>query len=429
MEKKRIAYICGFSNSMVREKLSLKSNKMRNYLYSLLGHEKSSYLDYAIWNSAFCKEFEKYEDYEFHIVSPHAGMRKHYQNFSLNNLDYHFFKSTYSLITDTIISLFKIRERSIYKDCRKRISRILKNINPDIVVVCGAEQPYYSPCVLDIDDVPVYVLLQTLVSLPDLRSVMKYSDVFCKVEDLVFPMMKYVAAGKKYHAFLKEKKYKVQCLPIAFPTYMPVKFKDVEKQYDFVFYASSLSKNKGVEDVLLAFNVLLQKYPSCSMLLSGRCDEDYLAYLKSLVKIELIKSGQVKFMGLCDNIEDKYKIVQTARIVVLPGITAPLNSTVRESMLMGMPTIVYETSATKLINKDDIRLLEAKMEDVKDLAAKMIFAYEHPLDIHEMAVRSEKYAMGHFSNKTISDKLLENVNAIYANYYNGIPIPKELIDE
>ena len=425
----KIAYICGFSNTTVREHLLLKTNKLRNFLYSLTGHEKSSYFDYAIWNSAFCQEFEKYPEHEFHIVSPHAGMKKSYQEFTINNLKYHFFKSTYSLLRDTVISLFKWRERSVYCDCRKRISAILKKIKPDVVVMCGAEQPYYSPCILDIEGVPVYVLLQTLVSLPELRSVMRYSDVFCKVEDLVFPRMKYVAAGKKYHDYLKKLNLKNQCLPISFPTYMPGKVDNGEKKYDFIFYASSLSKNKGVEDVLHAYNVVQQRYPSCKILLSGRCDVDYLNYLKSIVNAELIETGQVAFLGLCDNIEDKYKIVQTARFIVLPGITAPLNSTVRESMLMGLPTIVYETAVTKMINNDECRVLEARMEDVNDLAEKMLFAYEHPEAMIEMAQRGEKYAMGHFSNKTISDKLLENVNAIYANYYNGIPIPKELIDE
>ena len=69
------------------------------------------------------------------------------------------------------------------------------------------------------------------------------------------------------------------------------------------------------------------------------------------------------------------------------------------------------------------------MEDLDDLAEKMVYAYENVERMREMALRGEMYAREHFSNKTITDRLLRNVNAIYDNYYNEIPIPKELIEE
>lgn len=414
---------------MVREKLSLKTYRVRNFLFSMVGREKSRFIDYAIWNTAFIHEFEKYGDYEFHVISPHAGMKKSRQDFIVNSVHYHFFKNTYSLLIDTIWSIFKVREKTDYQDCRNRISKILKEIQPDFVIVCGAEQPYYSPCILDIEGIPVYVLLQTLVSNPALRSVMKHSETFCRVEQMVFKKLTYVAAGKKYLSFVKEVQPAVKCLPITFPTYQPEKIENSNKEFDFVFYAASLSKNKGVEDVLYAYNKIYQLYPTCTLLISGNCDAEYLKHLISLANPESFASDKVTFIGLSESIEDKYKIVQKARLAILPGITAALNSTVRESMLMGIPTIVYETSSTQIINKGGIRLLEARMEDVEDLAEKMIFAYEHHELMEEMGRRGEIYALEQFSNKKVVEKLIKNVEAIYDNYYRNTPIPEELIIE
>lgn len=426
MQKKKIVYICGFSNNLVRERLNLKSYNIRNFIYSLFGREKTRYIDFAIWNTAFITEFEEIEGYEFHIISPHAGMKHKSESFVNNGVHYHFFKNNYSLLTDTIRSLTHYPERSNYRECRQIIDKILKTIQPKIVIVCGAEQPSFSPAILDIKDIPVYVLLETLVSNPALKSSMKYSEVFCKVESLVFPILRYIAAGKKYLNFVKGIQPYVQCLPISFPTYQPKIIQDCPKEFDFVFYASVLSKNKGVEDLLIAFKILHWNYPTATLLISGKCDTDYLSYLKSIVGNELFESQYIRYIGLCDNIEDKYSIVQTARYVVLPGITASLNSTVRESMLMGMPTIVYETTSTRQINQQTYCcLLEARMENVEDLASKMMYAYNHSEEMKIMGQNAKIYADIHFSNKIIANKLMRNAELVMDNYYQGIPIPDE----
>ena len=89
--------------------------------------------------------------------------------------------------------------------------------------------------------------------------------------------------------------------------------------------------------------------------------------------------------------------VAKASIVVVPGITAGLNSTVRESMIMGMPTICYETNETQKINFDDVSLITAPMNDIDALSNLMLFSLEHPSETLRIAKRGKSYAERFFT--------------------------------
>lgn len=412
MNRYRIVFLCHFSNSKVRENLGLKWLGIRNYINKLRGFPSLSYEDFAIWVSDYIQEFEKHPEYEFHIVAPHKGMKKEFQDFVINGINYHFFKCDSSIISDWYNSRFSIEEKNNYKKNRGRIDKIITEINPDLVLLCGAENPYYSCGVLDIKNRPVYVILQTLLNSPKRIEIGVGTPYRRKIEADVFAHANYFCStSEKPIDIIRKFNPHAVMLPAPFPTHRPLIVKCDTKDYDFVFFARGISVEKGIEDLLKAVKIVSNKYKCVSLNVIGLCRPDYRKHLDIMIS-SLGIAQNVLFSGFYDKIEDLYVNVAKAKAVVLPGITAGLNSTIREAMFMGLSIVCYQTSATDVINKEKIGLLTASMGDVKELAKLMCFTIENPDRTFEIATNGKEYAEKEFGNKAIVDKLLNNCRLI-----------------
>lgn len=424
----KIVYLCHFSNALIRSRLHLKTYKLRSFLLSLAGKSSSiSYNDFAIWNSDMAEEFKKINNHEFHLISPHNGMIRNTEHFKEKGVNYHFYKCNGSLLTDIIRSTFKLDRRNNYRRFRFKIKKIIHRIKPDVVVVCGADQPYFSSGIFDIDSLPVYVLLQTVINNPEVKKYYKNGNEMGRIEEKVFRQTNYVGTNEKYLKLFRQYNSFAYCLPYYFPSHQPPIIKDTQKKFDFVFYASIIQKNKGIEDVIKAYNIVYSKHPQVSLNICGNVNPEYKKYLESLIAQEALVNGRVVFTGFFPNLDEKYKHIQKSKIVVIPGISSALNSTVRESLLMGLPTIVYETSEIVKINKNIQVVVTARMEDVDDLADKMDYMLMNPKYAEDVAREGKKYADKIWDNSIVVSNFLTNVEAIVNHYYNNQPIPKELL--
>ena len=415
----RIVYLCHLSNAMVRSYLHLKSYKIRDFILSLMGrNSKTEYVDFAIWNTDMATEFEKLREHEFHIVAPHFGMKKNIEHFIVNGVSYHFFKCNKGLVYTFLDKIFHLEERNNFAENRKRISSIIGEINPEIVIMCGAENPYYSIGVLDVKDCPVYVILQTLLNSQKRieagvgnsyrRRVEK--DIFCHAGYFCVSDEMSIATIKKINPLAK-------IMPAGFPTHRPIVKIPSQKDYDYVFFAKTIAVYKGIEDVLKALAIVKQNKPEVRLNIIGGISDDYQLHLNGMIE-ELGLEDNVNFAGFYPCIEDTYKNVVKATVVVVPGITAALNCTVRESMLMGMPTVVYETTATPAINKEKKCLFVAKMGNIEDLSEQMLLALDYSELRINIAANGKEYAVKNFSNEAIVNRLLGNVKEILFSF-NG----------
>lgn len=426
MKRIKIAYICWLSNPMVRSHLKLRDNTIRNFILRFFHRPISEYSDYAIWNSDFIKEFEKMEDYEFHIISPHNGMLKDRVEFEEKRISYHIYKCDTNLLSEAYRSYSHQNERTDYRRVRIIIKGIVDEIKPDVIIVCGAEQPNFSPGIWDLKHIPTMVMLETAVNDPALMKTIKGAKIYAAVEARSFKEMLYFStASAKYYNIVRGFNSNAKCLSVGFPSHLPPVLASPEKKYDFLFYSAVISKNKGVEDAILAFNKVVSTHPNTTLNVCGRCDDSYLNHLQSLISDEA--EGKVSFTGFFETIDEKLKYVQSARVTVLPGITAPLNSTVREAMLMGLPTIVYETEVTPQINKQKPCLLCAEMLNVDDLSVKMLYALENPAQMIEMAQNAKEYAIKTFSNKVKATQLIQAAIAVMNHFTKGECISADLL--
>ena len=90
--KKRIVLLAFFSNEEVRNHLKLKYPLTIRVFRRLLNKPGIVSRDLSSWISAYVKIFEMHDEYEYHVVSMHAGMSKAVQEFSIRGIHYHFVK-------------------------------------------------------------------------------------------------------------------------------------------------------------------------------------------------------------------------------------------------------------------------------------------------------------------------------------------------
>lgn len=418
----KIVFLCHFSSSIIRDELELKDYRVRNTIQGWFGRGPVVYDDFAIWVSDYISEFEKYDSLDVHIIAPHKGMKRATQSFDRNHTHYHFVKCDGGFLRDVVNRKFKLEQKTDYAATRKRIGGVIDDVNPDIVLLCGAENPYYSLSVLDVKDKPVYVILQTLLNDPKRIGMGIGTAYRRRVEANIFRHARFFCTSEEkamntIRCFNNDALF----LPAGFPTHRPDVPLSKSKECDFVFFSRVVSKNKGIEDVIEALAMVKKEFPKVSLHIIGGSNTDYKSFLLDQIK-RLDVQDNIRFLGYFQNMEDTYTHVAKAKVVVVPGITAALNSTVRESMLMGKPTICYDTSGTKDINKERRCLLTAPLCDKKMLAGQMMFALKNEDQTQQIARNGKEYAEKVFSNVAIVKRLIENCKLIIENYNHHVPI-------
>ena len=409
--KPKIVFLCHFSSIFVRKHLRLKSHVFRHWLFKVLHRTGFQYHDFAIWVSDYIEEFKKNTDFEYHIVAPHKGMKHQIETFCEEGIHYHFYKCDGSLLYDALNAKFHWDEKNDFKHNRTLIAKIVNTISPQLVCLCGAENPYYSLGVLEVRDVPIYVILQTLLN-DELRATYNVSSPYRREKELiVFSHAKYFStASKKAIDVIRAVNNDAIILPSGFPTHRP-RVLECDKQYDFMFFARSVSKNKGIEDYLKAVSIVSNYFPSVHCGVIGSCEASYRSRLDKIISDNKINDN-VSFLGLFDSVDKAYTEVKKSKVLVLPSITAALNSTVREGMLMGQPVICYQNDAIDRINEHERCIITARYRDVEDLASKMKESLEHPEVTTQIGYNALDYSNHHFSNEVIVRKLLENSQLI-----------------
>lgn len=415
----KVAYICHFSTTQIRQHLHLKSLFFGNLLRRLWKLPRLFYSDIGVWNADFIKAFENNDELDCHVILTHWGMRKKKQKFVINKVNYVLLQGKENLISKVNKTLFGVVARDDSAYYARLIKAEVDSINPDIIIVCGAENPIYSSSILLINNKPIFVIIQTLLNSPKRIAMGVSSDLRRRLENAIFDHAGYFGTFEPDVVnYIRNRNKSAVFYRLMFPSSPPsVKF-DVEKQYDFTFFANGLTKNKGIEDAIIGLSYVCKHYPTVTFNVIGNCSLDYMILLKKIIA-DLGLEGRIIFHGHFQFKEDALIEVAKARIAVLPGITASFNSTVRETMYMNIPTIVYDNDVVRMLNNEKRILLSAKMEDTMDLGEKMLYAYEHPAEMRKMAEYARVYADNHFSVEAVGRTLLTYIRSTVNHFYHN----------
>lgn len=428
MKKIKIAFICHFSNTNIRAKLPLSSLWVKNLFKKLIGKNVSNYEDFAPWITTIISEFEKFEDVELHVISPHVGLKYKLNEFSSNNIHYHFFKPVMPFIQIKWRSVFKNYSAPQYRCNREMVSQIVNQINPEVVNLFGSENPYYSITALDIKKIPVNVLLQSVLYTPFKE---KYNFVVeenrLEIERKIFQSCFYFGtACRMYSDCVLNVNPEANIFEFWFPTQLPPKVSSNRTLYDFVFFAKSVSNIKGIEDTIKALALVKKKKEDVKLNVIGSCDADYKEFLSNLI-VDLGLKDNVTFHDYFPEHKNMFEQVKRSKIAVLPNKLDVLSSTIREAMFLEMPIVTTVTTGTPYLNADKQTVLLSEIGNIENLAHNMYKLLNDTALSCNLVKNAKTLAEKVFDNNAIAKKLVKDNIAILENYKEKKTIPKELL--
>lgn len=424
----KIALICAFSNSMVRSHLPLDNRKLYNFVRKCLGMEpmKEGYGDVASWNTNFINNFKVRNDVELIVISAHSGLKKGIVHFEAEGVQYYFVRNDRATLLKRLIKNPSLWHK--LNPMRPVVRKIVRSVNPDVVALMGAENAFISGTVLGLEkEYPTILKGQTIYNNPDRG---KHGLVDAKnayVERLIFDALKYVSFDTKMHyALYREfQKDSYNFYWDLATTFCPVS-KVKEKKYDFVNFANSMTPAKGFTDVLEAMGIVVQTHPEAKLNLIGRPTEENKKLYDGIIAKHRIE-GNVFFTPFFEKQTDMFQHLQKSRFAVLPYKLDYISSTTNQAMYYEMPVVVYRTAGTPTLNEKKECVLIADMENVEQLAEKMLTLLEHPELAEELRKNAKELVDYQNDGKRISDEIMAAFRAIDAHFHHGTPIPEDLI--
>ncbi len=372
----KVVWVCHLSNQEVRQYLPERVPFDEQFIRWILHNPSKEKSDFAVWNTNGITAMERMVDQvELFIIAPYHYLVPSEVRFIQRGVHYYFFRDTPSFLYLEARKRLFGKYEYWYKKNRAHIRKEIEAINPDIVHIIGAENPNYSLAAMDIPDgIPYIVQLQTLLSSPNFREnyFMREGDYDFrrKVEHEILLKAKHIGSpATAFHEIIKQINPSATIHRTALAVTEPIKEKNKETSFDFVYFASSI--DKAADWAVEAFAIAHRVHPEITLDIVGGGTPGFISGLVSRVA-ELGISGSVRFEGRLDTHEDVINQVRKSRFALLPLKVDLVSSTVREAMANGLPVLTTFTPATPALNKERECVLLSESGDHSALANNML---------------------------------------------------------
>jgi glycosyltransferase involved in cell wall biosynthesis len=395
--KLKVAWICHFSNQEFNQKLPLKAGGLFAFMYKLYkGREFSTEIpDFGVWNINALSEMKKYTDrVELHIIAPYPHLESKVFEYEEKGIYYHFFRPN-AMIIEKLYNHFPLLYevyKPLYNENCSVVKSLISKIEPFIVHLIGAENPYYSLSALDIpQNIKLVVQLQTLMSDPkffanypiDRRSY----EYRANIEKKVIRRADYVGTTIQDYRniILEHVNPEAKFLDLKLAVGEEVKKIETKKEYDFVYFARSISK--AGDWAIESFIEASKMHKGITMLVvGGYAAGEKESYEKLLSAHGLLEN--VTFTGELPTHDNVLEAVAKARVALLPIKIDFIPGTIREANALGLPVVTSITEGTPLLNEKRLCALLSKGGDHKTMANNMIRVLEDPSLAEELVQNS-----------------------------------------
>jgi len=306
---------------------------------------------------------------ELHIISPHeyiTGIKR----FNRNGVYYYFFNNNIPLWGRHWPCIFKWDIMTNYAHNKMVVRKIIQSINPDVIHLQGAENPYYSSTALQfLGKYPLVVNLQRM-TLNFFRGYHKEAVKAVEVEQEILSKFK--------HFSVRTKKMKEDLLSYnpkaithwvlySIPELMP---KSLKKEYDLVYFAQ-INKTKGIEDTIECLKILKSKFRKVTLCIMGSCSSTYKEYLLKMAEEKGV-GDCIVWEGFLPSLNDVHNEAAKAKISILPTHWDIIPGTIIESMQLGLPVVSYKAGSIPELNEDRENVLLSEIGDIEGLANNII---------------------------------------------------------
>lgn len=404
-KKIKVVWLCHFANQQMKE-----------YFHTPELNE------FAPWITLSIELFKKESHIELHIVSENIYNNKDAE-FRIDNIHYHFFKYIpvpfYNKYFRKLHSLSRFDTATNFFWIKKKVEKIVKAINPDIVHLHGAENAFfYSSGILPI--LGKYPLLTTIQGFVRNSSSIDYqTKIRIKIEEQIIKGTTYfgIRETKEMESIVTSLNPNAKFFYHNYPISIPHVVKDnigKDEPIDCIFFAR-VCKDKGIEDLLQAISLVKKKIPQINLSVVGGVDSQYMDVLGGIIK-QLGIEENVKFYGYLPTQHDIHQLAYNAKVCVLPTYHDILPGTVLESMFMKLPVIAYAVGGLPELNKyeENLKLVELnKIENLAEIIIKLLNSID---ERNQVSVKACIYVNKRFNNSEVVSSIIQSYNKIL--YFN-----------
>lgn len=430
-ERIKVVWLCQFSNPEVREHLKYRLPFIERIVRKLKHREFPPPADYCQWVTNAIREFEKFDDVELHVIAPVLKLSRREMRFALNGIHYYFYRDQSSSSLEFLRRIINAHYFCDYNKDRNYVKTLIREINPDIVHLFGAENLNNARCLLDVpQSIPTIVQLQTLLSSPDFKEGAGMTeDEFrerVKCEQTVIKAANYVGTGAKSFLPVIKNFIKQDVVALLMPLALAemISISQEKKEYDFVYFARNI--NKAADWAIEAFAEACLLRSALTLHIIGFYSDDYKQILDERLQTLNI-SDKVVFEGELPTHEAVLNRIRKARVALLPLKVDLVSGTIREAMSNGIPVVSTITEGTPNLNKETETVLLSAKQDYAGMAVNMIKLLDDKPFATELATNAARLMQKKGDNYSRARASVEVYNACVNNFNHNISIPQHLI--
>lgn len=170
-------------------------------------------------------------------------------------------------------------------------------------------------------------------------------------------------------------------------------------------FMGRLKREKGIFELLQAFNNLVQYAPDAYMLFFGNDEDNCMSNLSDYPNI--IEGSNFKYCGVTSVPQLS---LQAADVFCLPSYREGFGMSVIEASCLGLPVICSDTYALADTMVDNETGLRCKVKDVETLEKAMKFLYDNPPERKRMGENGRKRVLELFSGEIIVNEWVKFYN-------------------
>ena len=323
---------------------------------------------------------------DYSLDVPYGGVQTHL---------YHLARSISRNSVETHIILFSDRNKDIKVDnlkihLIKRSSRLprlftipfdaknainkIKEINPDIVHVQGTHYPYNYISIALLGKYPVLITVHGLMATEyKYESGINFLSAF-----ISYLLEKYALSKIKDIIVLAPQIEQIIRKMTDSKTYIIPNGVDCDETDDIrtfkaikhpsMIYMGVLENVKGVDVLIKAVKTIKSDVPDIHLYVAGQGFQE--ENLKKLTK-KLDLDGNIDFLGYISG-EEKYSLMKSANVLVLPSLWESLPIAVLEGMACGKPIIASNVGGVPYLVDDGVNGFLVQPGEVNELADKII---------------------------------------------------------
>ena len=386
------------------------------WLCNFANHEMNVYFkphhvrELAPWISNLIELFREQTEVELHIVAPNIFTNNDCF-FVERGVYYHFYALRLKLIPKKVNKLLKIFFGSNFTGIQSKISKIIDEIQPQIIHLHGAENPYYSAGIIPlIGKYPVMLTIQGFIRNSSSKTKKIKRDIKIE-EEIIKNVIHFGVRSKEMAEIILSLNPEAQLYYHNYPITIPMYIKNNESStYDIVFFAR-VHKDKGIEDLLQAIALIKKGGKDISLHIIGPIGWVYKQHLQILIKSLAIESNVV-WVGFIEDQQGIFKYAVNAKICVLPTYHDIIPGTIIESMFMKLPVIAYAVGGIPELNENECTIILVDKQNINQLAENILQLLNNTDLRKSLAGKAFCHAKERFNNNNVVPDIVNAYRSI-----------------